>query len=117
MPPRLSGFRWPVRPSRRRIPVYGREAIQKLYENVFKMVRFTKHLGTLDQYSPHIIDTAGNEAWGTGEWTQTIQSESFGPLDEKGYWTSIYAREGDVWKIRVNTWNRLKVYPPTACGC
>ena len=93
-------------------PVYGREAIEKLYENLFKMVRFTKHLSAFDQYSPHIIGTADNEAWATGEWTQTVQGQDFGPLEEKGYWTCIYAREGDVWKVRVNTWNRLKVYSP-----
>ena len=93
-------------------PVYGREAIEKLYETVFKIVRFTKHLSTLDQYSPHVIGTSGNEMWGTGEWTVTIQGQNFGRLDEKGYWTTIYAREGDVWKMRVNTWNRLKVYTP-----
>ena len=93
-------------------PVYGREAIEKLYETLFKMVRFTKHDSTPDQYSPHIIGTAGNEAWATGKWSQTVKGQNWGPLDEKGYWTSIYAREGDVWKVRVNTWNRLKVYPP-----
>jgi ketosteroid isomerase-like protein len=93
-------------------PVYSREAIEKLYENLFKMVRFTKHLSTLDQYSPHIIGTSGNEAWATGEWSQTVKGQNFGPLDEKGYWTCIYVRQGDVWKVRVNTWNRLKVYTP-----
>jgi ketosteroid isomerase-like protein len=93
-------------------PVYGREAIQKLYENLFKMVHFTKHLSTFDQYSPHIKGTDGNEAWATGEWSQIVKGQNFGPLDEKGYWTCIYAREGDVWKVRVNTWNRLKAYTP-----
>ena len=93
-------------------PVYGRGAIEKLYENLFKVVRFAKHDSTPDQYSPHIMGTAGNEAWATGEWSQTVKGQNWGPLDEKGYWTSIYAREGDVWKVRVNTWNRLKVYPP-----
>jgi ketosteroid isomerase-like protein len=93
-------------------PVYGREAIEKLYENVFKMVRFTNHVSTLDQYSPHIIGTAGNEMWGNGEWSHAVQGQNFGPLDEKGYWTTIYACEGDVWKMRFNTWNRLEVYSP-----
>lgn len=91
-------------------PVYGREAIHKTYEEVFKAVRFINHLGTLDQYSPHMIGTSGNELWETGEWTQTVKGQNFGPLDEKGYWTTILTREGDTWKVRVNTWNRLKIY-------
>jgi ketosteroid isomerase-like protein len=93
-------------------PLYGREAIQKGYEEVFKVVRFINHSGTLDQYSPHIIGTASNEAWATGEWSQTVKGQNFGPLDEKGYWTNIFTREGDTWKVRVSTWNRLKVYTP-----
>ena len=59
-----------------------------------------------------IIGTSGNEAWATGEWSQTVKGQNWGPLDEKGYYTCIFVREGDVWKVRVNTWNRLKVYPP-----
>ena len=94
---------------------YGREAIQKNYENIFKGVHFSKHLSTLDQYSPHMIGTAGNEMWVTGEWNttlegQTPQGQHFGPQDEKGYWTGIYVREGDVWKQRLEMWNRLKIY-------
>ena len=91
-------------------PVYGREAIQKAYEEVFKAVRFINHLGTLDQYSPHIIGTSGNEMWATGEFSQTVKGQNFGPLDEKGYWTNIFTREGATWKVRVSTWNRLKIY-------
>jgi ketosteroid isomerase-like protein len=91
-------------------PVYGREAIVKHWADVFKAVRFINHLDTLDQYSPHTLGTSGNEMWATGEWTQTIKGQNFGPLDEKGYWTDIFTREGDTWKVRVSTWNRLKIY-------
>jgi hypothetical protein len=47
--------------------IYGREAIQKLYADLFKTVHFIKHLSTPEQYSPHSIGTAGNEIWTTGE--------------------------------------------------
>ncbi len=96
-------------------PLYGREAIEKNFENVFKAVHFSKHIATLDQYSPHMIGTAGNEIWVTGEWNTTVegqtpQGQHFGPLDEKGFWTNILVREGDVWKVRLEMWNRLKIY-------
>src|SRR5271165_7028745 len=51
-------------------PLFGREAIEKSYEDVFTVVQFTKHSGTLDQHSPILIGTSGNEMWGTGEWSQ-----------------------------------------------
>jgi ketosteroid isomerase-like protein len=94
--------------------IYHWEAIKKYYAELLQKFHFSDHIGKVDRYSPHSIGTAGNEAWATGEWTQTVQGQNFGPLDEKGYWTCIYAREGDVWKVRVNTWNRLKDYsaPP-----
>jgi ketosteroid isomerase-like protein len=90
-------------------PIFGREVIEKWYEIVFRNVQFIKHSGTLDEQSPSSIGTSGNELWATGEWSQTVKGPT-GPLDEKGYWTNIYTREGDVWKVRVSTWNRRKVY-------
>ena len=39
---------------------------------------------TGDQYSPHIIGTAGNEAWTSEEWTTTLKGQNFGPVDAKG---------------------------------
>jgi ketosteroid isomerase-like protein len=58
-------------------PIYGREAIEKHYADVFKQVHFSNHLETGDQYSPHIIGTAGNEAWTSGEWTTTLKGQNF----------------------------------------
>ena len=51
-----------------------------------------------DQYSPHIIGTAGNEIWANGEWSLTFQGKSGGPIQAKGYWSAIDTREGDAWK-------------------
>jgi uncharacterized protein (TIGR02246 family) len=86
-------------------PIYGREAIEKYYADVFQKLHFSNHLGKGDQYSPHIIGTAGNEAWTSGEWTTTLKGQNFGPVDAKGNWVEIYRREGDNWKIRLDIWN------------
>jgi hypothetical protein len=66
-------------------------------------VHFNNYLITVDQNSPHIIGTAGNEMWATGGWSTTIQGQNFGPGAMKGYWSVI--REGADWKTRMLTWN------------
>jgi uncharacterized protein (TIGR02246 family) len=86
-------------------PIYGRDAIEKHYADVFKQVHFSNHIITADQYSPHIIGTAGNEAWTSGEWTTTLKGQDWGPKEFKGNWVEIFRREGDDWKIRLDMWN------------
>jgi ketosteroid isomerase-like protein len=90
-------------------PVYGRKAIEKHFVDLFQKIHFSNYIVKADQYSPHIIGTAGTEAWSNGEWSATIsatiQGETFGPIQLKGYWSAIRAREGDVWKTRALTWN------------
>ena len=86
-------------------PIYGREAIEKHYARYFQSHHFTNHLGKPDQYSPHIVGTAGNEVWSNGEWSETIKGQGFGPADRKGYWSMICVREGDTGKKRLDIWN------------
>jgi len=86
-------------------PIYGRKALEKHFADVFQKVHFSNHLLTLDQDSPHIIGTTGNEVWETGAWSQTIQGQNFGPIQLKGYHSSIAVREGGIWKKRLVTWN------------
>jgi hypothetical protein len=62
-------------------------------------------ISTLDQSSPHILGTGGNEVWETGAWTQTLKGETFGPLQLKGYHSSIAVLDGGVWKKRLLMWN------------
>jgi len=81
--------------------IYGREAIEKHYADVFQKVNFSNHIAKPDQYSPHVIGTAGNEMWWNGEWNVTLQGQTGGPKQAKGYWTSIVVREGDTWKDRM----------------
>jgi hypothetical protein len=55
--------------------------------------------------------------WETGDWATTIEGETpsgahFGPLDEKGFWSVVWVRQGEGdWKVALETWNRLKIYP------
>jgi ketosteroid isomerase-like protein len=86
-------------------PIYGRESIEKHYADVFQKMHFSQHLDKADQNSPHIIGTAGNEAWSNGGWTLTIKGENWGPKEFKGNWVEIYRREGDTWKKRLDMWN------------
>ncbi len=92
-------------------PILGREAIEKWYADVFKGWHPKDHFGKDDQEGRHIIGTAGNEAWDTGEWSETGQGKSGEPIPIKGYWSAVYTREGDNWKIRMLTYN---ITPPPA---
>ena len=86
-------------------PIYGRKSIEKFYTDLFKKVHHTKHSSTLEQYSPHIMGTAGNEVWTAGEWNAIFQVENGAPLQAKGYWLDVDVREGDGWKFLVSTFN------------
>ena len=80
-------------------PIKGREAIEKMYADLFQKLRFSDHVITVDQDSPRIIGTDGKEMWATGEWSSTIQAQNSDPAQIKGYWSVI--RGGDDLKIRM----------------
>jgi ketosteroid isomerase-like protein len=80
-------------------PVRGRKAIERSFADLFQKWRVSHHIRKRDQYSPHIIRTASNEMWATGVWSATVQGQSGGPIQHKGYWTVI--REVDDWKIQM----------------
>jgi ketosteroid isomerase-like protein len=86
-------------------PIYGREAIEKHYADVFQKVHYSKHLDARDQSSPHIIGTTGNEAWSNGQWSLTYQVKDGDPVERTGYWLEVYRLEGGTWKKRVDAWN------------
>jgi ketosteroid isomerase-like protein len=86
-------------------PVYGREAIEKYYLNLFNQVHFSNQTANLDQFSPHSIGAAGNEVWSNGGWSTTIEVNGGGSKNLKGYWSSIVFREGDIWKRRMQILN------------
>ena len=95
-------------------PIFGRESIEKYYVGVFKQVQLSNNLAPVDEDSPHIIGTAGNEMWATGKWSATVKGQNFGPVEAKGYWSVI--REGDDWKIRMLTFNQTPAPPPTGAA-
>ena len=86
-------------------PIIGRQAIQKWYTDLYQWWHPKNYKTKADGNAFHLIGTAGNEAWATGEWSETGQGKHGEPFRIKGYWLNIYVREADDWKIRVDTWN------------
>jgi uncharacterized protein (TIGR02246 family) len=91
-------------------PIYGRQAIEKRYADVFQSWRPKNHITKRDPNSPRFIGTADNVAE-NGEWSETGQGPTGELIQIKGYWSAIDTREGDAWKIRMLTWN---ITPPPA---
>ena len=76
---------------------YGRQAIEKRYADIFQRWPITTFSEQRSQ-----LNAIDNAVWSVGESWSTLQSET-GPKFEKGYWSTIYVREGDDWKIRMLT--------------
>jgi uncharacterized protein (TIGR02246 family) len=85
-------------------PVYGRQAIEKWYADLFKAVHPKNYIEKRDPNSLRIIGTADNIA-SIGEWSDTLQGQNGEAIQAKGYWSVIETREGDVWKMCMLTWN------------
>ena len=92
-------------------PIYGRQAIEKYYTDLFQKLHFSNDHIMLDADSPHLTSTAGNEMWATGRWSQTLESQNFGPIELKGFWSATKAREGGSWKTRMAAWNITREPP------
>ncbi len=84
-------------------PIYGRDALEKNWANL--KLQFSNHVITVDQYSPHVIGTAGNEAWINGKYSLVVKGQNFGPVEKKGYLSLMLVREGDAWKTQMLIWN------------
>ena len=76
---------------------YGRQAIEKRYTDTFQRWPITTFTSQICQ-----LNEIDNAAWSTGEWWSTLQGKT-GPKFERGYWSAIYVREGDAWKMRLLT--------------
>ncbi len=68
-------------------PIKGREAVEKMYADLFQKMHFSDHVITVDQDSPRVIGTDGKTLWATGGWSSTIQVENSYPVQIKGYWS------------------------------
>ena len=86
-------------------PIYGRKAIEKAFADGFRKMHFSKHVSKQEQYSPHVIATAANEFWSTGEFDQTFQVGNGSPLRISGHFLNILVPEGGALKIKVDTYN------------
>ena len=85
-------------------PIIGRQAIQKWFTDLYQWWHPKNSIHKVDGDAPHLIGTAGNELWATGEYRETGQGKTGEPLPIKGHWLCIFVREGDEWKIRVAAW-------------
>jgi ketosteroid isomerase-like protein len=88
--------------------IIGREAIQKWYIDLYQVFYPKNTINKVDGNVFHLMGTAGNELWATGELGTDLQdkygeSPPFSPFEVR--WLSIYVREGDDWKIRAGAWN------------
>jgi len=86
-------------------PITGRQAIQKWYTELYKRWHPKNHISKVDGNAFHLIGTAGNELWSTGEFSENGQGKNGEPITIKGYWAGIDVREGDDWKTRVSAFN------------
>ena len=92
-------------------PVYGRDAIQNWYEDQFEQWHLKNHVSKVDPDSFRLIGTAGDAVWLKGELRETFQDQKGSLIEVKSYWSNVRVREGDTWKIRLDTFN---VTPPPA---
>jgi uncharacterized protein (TIGR02246 family) len=86
--------------------VYGPEGVEKWYEAMFKL-RHCNFTTDIDPYSPHLIGKTENEVWVSGEWSGTVQPPTGPSIPAKGFWSAIYAREGDAWLYKMLTFNKV----------
>jgi ketosteroid isomerase-like protein len=76
---------------------FGRQAIQKRYADTFQRSPITTSTG-----QGECLNAIDNATWATGKWWTTRQGQT-GPKFETGFWSAIYVREDDAWKIRLLT--------------
>jgi uncharacterized protein (TIGR02246 family) len=85
-------------------PLLGRAAIQKQYAEDFKL--FTLEPAKLDR----VVMIGDTVRLRNGSWSGVFQGPG-GPVHVKGYWATTDLRDGDTWKIRMETGN-MTMPPP-----
>ena len=85
----------------------GRQNIEKRFAGTFQRSPIVSFNCSWDRCYLNAID---NAVWSAGQWFGTFESQT-GPVFAVGYWSAIYVREGDDWKIRMWTINQTP--PPT----
>jgi ketosteroid isomerase-like protein len=85
----------------------GRQNIERRYADTFQR---SPIISFNCSFARRYLNAIDNAVWGAGQWTSTFQSQT-GSVFALGYWSAIFVREGDAWKIRVWTINQTP--PPT----
>ena len=88
----------------------GRQNIERRYADTFQRSPIISFNCSFERNYLNAID---NAVWGAGQWTGTFQSQT-GSVFAFGYWSAIFVREGDAWKIRVWTINQKPPLTPRA---
>ena len=88
-------------------PIIGRQAIQKWFTDFFQQspLRPQNSMGKFDGNAFHLIGTAGNALWATGEYSETIPGKTGEPpipVHSYNFW--LLVREGEDWKTLVDAW-------------
>ena len=85
----------------------GRQDIEKRYADTFQHSPIIRFNSTYGRSHLNAID---NAVWAVGLRKSSFKSQT-GSVFAVGYWSAIYVREGDAWKIRMLTLNEQ---PPPA---
>jgi len=96
-------------------PIIGRQAIQKWFTAFFQSspLHPQNSMVKVDGNAFHLIGTAGNTVWATGEYSETVQDKNGEPFRNHSYNFWIWVREGEDWKLLVDTWG---LTPATVIG-
>ena len=87
---------------------FGRQDIEKRYADTFQRSPIT----SFNVFERSHLNAIDNAVWSAGKWSSTLQSQT-GPVFAGGYWSAIYVREGDAWKIRMLT--IIEIHTGPAC--
>jgi uncharacterized protein (TIGR02246 family) len=79
--------------------IFGRQAIEKRYADDFQQWHPTNYVGKVDQ-----VNQIGDNVWKVGEWSCVVETKD-GPFPVKGYFASIFVRQGDSWKESMSSYN------------
>jgi ketosteroid isomerase-like protein len=87
----------------------GRQHIEERYAHAFQ------HSPNVDFNSSRdriYLNATDNAVWSAGQYRGQA-----GPVFEWGYWSAIYVREGDAWKIRMLTLGEHQQPAPFSISC
>ena len=91
----------------------GRQHIEERYAHAFQRSPNVDFNCSRDRIYFNAID---NAVWSAGQWFGNFQGQA-GPVFEWGYWSAIYVREGDAWKILMLTLGEHQQPAPFSISC